>query len=267
MIGGGADDWQAEGDVDRVLEVQRLDRNQRLVVIHAKRGVIVGAGRGVEQGVGRVGAADSPALGCQRGDRRLDNLDLFLAKRATLTTVGIETSHREARLSKPEIALQAAQHGAAARFDQAAGQSADDCAEREMSGDRHRPQRRPGEHHGDIGGGDATTLGDKFSLAGVSEADRVELFLGDRPGDHRRDRSRSSEADGEFEAVERAMRPGYARMAGQVRRSGGNLQQRQAEVEGRVTLARIVDHGDRPVPHGSERMAVANRDERRQVEC
>ena len=40
VVGRGAHERQAERDVDRVVERQRLDRDQRLVVIHAERGVV-----------------------------------------------------------------------------------------------------------------------------------------------------------------------------------------------------------------------------------
>ena len=43
MIGRGADDRQAERDVDAFVEMQRLQRDQRLVVIHAQGRVVVGA--------------------------------------------------------------------------------------------------------------------------------------------------------------------------------------------------------------------------------
>ena len=63
MVGRGADDRQAERDVDAFLEMERLQRDQRLVVIHAQGGVVARARRGVEHGVGGVGAGDVPAFG------------------------------------------------------------------------------------------------------------------------------------------------------------------------------------------------------------
>ena len=56
-----------------------------------------------------------------------------------------------------------------------------DVAKRQVRRDRHGPQRRAGEHHHDIAGRDPTALGDEFGLAGMLEADRVELLLR-RPG-------------------------------------------------------------------------------------
>ena len=52
VVGGGAHERQAQSDVDRVIESQRLDRNQRLVVVHRKRRVIARARRPMEQRIG-----------------------------------------------------------------------------------------------------------------------------------------------------------------------------------------------------------------------
>ena len=35
VIGRGPHEWQAERDIDGMIEGERLDRNQRLIVIHA----------------------------------------------------------------------------------------------------------------------------------------------------------------------------------------------------------------------------------------
>jgi len=53
VIGGRAHEWQAQRDVDGVVEGERLNRDQRLVVIHRKRHVVAGPCRFVKQGVGR----------------------------------------------------------------------------------------------------------------------------------------------------------------------------------------------------------------------
>ena len=54
--------------------------------------------------------------------------------------------------------------------------------------------------------GDAAALGDELGLAGMGEADRVELGLGDRAGDQRRGGARAGQADRELERVERVAR-------------------------------------------------------------
>ena len=64
MVGRGAHDRQAERDVDAFVEMQRLERDQRLVVIHAQRRVVVARGAArMEHGVGGVRAGDRRAFG------------------------------------------------------------------------------------------------------------------------------------------------------------------------------------------------------------
>ncbi len=152
MIGRGADNRQAEGHVHPFVEMQCLERDQRLVVIHAQGRVVAGASFGVEHGVGGHRSGHLPALGTKRVDRRLDQLDLLAAERAAFAGMGIERRHREARLGDPEIALQAAQGGTAARFDQVGAKRGGDGAERDMGGDGDGAKGWAGEHHRDIAG-------------------------------------------------------------------------------------------------------------------
>ena len=97
--------------------MQRLDGDQRLVVVHAQRRVIIGAHPGMEHGVGGVGAGDPPAFGRKRRDRRLDDIDFFASKLAPFTRMRVETRYRQPRLVDAEVALQPTKRGAAARLD------------------------------------------------------------------------------------------------------------------------------------------------------
>ena len=93
-------------------KAMRLDRDQRLIVIHADRAVI-GLARGVvEHGVGRQRSADLDALAAQDFDGgRHDGLVLG-AERAVFAGVGIEAGHREARMGEAEAGLQIRHHDA-----------------------------------------------------------------------------------------------------------------------------------------------------------
>ncbi len=105
VIGRGADDWQAKRQIDRGFEMQRLDRDQRLVVIHAQRSIVIGAGRGVEHGVGGVGAAHSPAFCSECGNGRRDDLHLLGAKAPAFARMRVEPGNGQAGLGDPEVAL------------------------------------------------------------------------------------------------------------------------------------------------------------------
>ena len=213
-------------------------------------------------------AGDSPAFGRERGDRRLDDLDFLAAERAAFARVRIETGDGEARLGDSEIALEPAQAPLArairsARWSARRGTS----AKRQVRRDRDGAQRRTGEHHHDIAGRNPAALGDELGLAGMLEADGVELLLGHRAGDDCGGRAGARKPDGELQRIERAMRAGDARMPRHVRLGRSETWIRgSAYVERRVRLPRIIDDLDRAVPDGGDRAAVPDSDERRQSE-
>lgn len=62
MVGGCPYEGQAERDVYPAVEIQGLERDQRLIVIHAKCRVIAGARFGMKQGIGRQGAGARQCL-------------------------------------------------------------------------------------------------------------------------------------------------------------------------------------------------------------
>ena len=171
VVGRGPDDRQAERDVDAILEMQGLHRDQRLVVVHAKRGIVVGPRRRMEQGVGGVGSGHPPALRSQRGDRRLDDLDFLAAERAAFTGVRIEPGDGEARVGDAEIALQPAKDGPAARFDEVL-LSACHRSERNVGRDRHGRAASARQASSRRWPSHAAALGDELGLAGMREADR-----------------------------------------------------------------------------------------------
>src|SRR3546814_18106757 len=88
--------------------MQRLDRDQGLVVVTAERHVVCRAGAGVKHGVGGEGAGGVNALGAQNIDRGGDDLDFLAAERALLAGVRIEPGKGEPRRFEPQIAAQAA---------------------------------------------------------------------------------------------------------------------------------------------------------------
>ena len=136
-------------------------------------------------------------------------------------------------------------------------------AKRDMGGDRHHPQARPGQHHRDQLARNAAALGDELGLAGMGEADRVEPALRHRAGDEPRSRAHLGEADRELQRVERVARLGEAGAA-QGERGIGDIDDRQGVVERRGGGGGIADQGDRAVPDRLHAVDVADREERRQ---
>ena len=197
--------------------MKRLDRDQRLVVVHAERRVVICARAGMEHRVGGMRTGDSPALGRKRSDCRLDDLDLLGAELAAFAGVRVEAGDGEPRFGEYRncAADREAPRGRAIRSARCVSCERD-LGKRQVRGDRHRPQRRAGEHHHDIGGETPQRSATNSVWPGMLEADRIKLLLGDRPGDDGGRRAGSGEPDGDLERIERAMRAGDARMARRV---------------------------------------------------
>ena len=123
VIGRGPDDGQAERHVDPAEEVERLDRDQRLVVIHAERRVVVPARPVVKQRIRRGGSVDTESVPAQDVDRGSDDLDLLAPQMPALAGMGVETRDREPRRADPEIVFEPRGGGASATNDSIDGES------------------------------------------------------------------------------------------------------------------------------------------------
>src|SRR3546814_2194215 len=106
MVGRGADERQAEGNVATLVEIQRLDRDQRLVVIHADRGVVAGARRGMEHGIWRQRAGHIEAFGAQALDSRGNDCGIFVAHRTGLAGMSVDPCNRQPRPLDAELVAQ-----------------------------------------------------------------------------------------------------------------------------------------------------------------
>ena len=123
MIRCGPDDRQAERNVDAVLEMKRLDRDKRLVVVHAKRGIIVERAAAWNIVSAGSGPGDSPAFRCEAAMAGSMMLNFLAPKLPAFPRVRIKAANGEAGLGDSEIALEPPKGRSAPRFDQRAGQA------------------------------------------------------------------------------------------------------------------------------------------------
>ena len=200
MVGRGADDRQPQRDVDRFLEMHRLDRDQRLVVVHAQGRVVARPGRGRGTWCRRGGGRSLASL--RRASAAMAGSMMSISSRPSVPpspACGLrpDTASRGSAIPK----LRCSPRSAARPRDSISAlvSAAATSASGEMGRHRHRAQRRAGKHHRDIAGRNAAALGDELGLAGMLEADAVKLLLRHRAGDHRRSRARAGEPDGKFE--------------------------------------------------------------------
>ena len=189
MVGRGADERQTQRHVNAALEVQRLDRDQRLIVIHAHGGVIARAGGGVKHRVGGQRAAHVDPLGAQGVERGRDDRDLLAPHGAAFARVRVQPGDRDARRGQREVAAQGGGEDADRRDDRRAAQAARRLGQRDADGDRDDLQLRPRQqHHRAL---HAAQMGEKLGVAGKGEARALaQRLLVDRVRHHRRRRAR-----------------------------------------------------------------------------
>src|SRR6516164_10439975 len=85
------------------MEVDRLDWDQCLIMIHAECRIVGSARLGMKHRVGRPWAARVDPCRAQLGDGRLDDLDLFAPQTTGFTRMRVEPGDGEARSGDPEV--------------------------------------------------------------------------------------------------------------------------------------------------------------------
>ena len=167
VVGRGADDRQAERDVDAIVEVQRLQRDQRLVVVHAQRRVVARARRGLEHGVGGVRAGDVEP---SSRSRSIAGTMISISSRPSAPPSpawGLSPATASRGCGDAELRCRPARRRGPRRRSGRSVSASGTSGEREMGGDRDGAQGRPGEHHRVSSPRHAAALGDEFGLAGM----------------------------------------------------------------------------------------------------
>ncbi len=96
VVGGGADDGEAEGDVDAAVEVEEFDGDEALVVVHGDDEVVVALDGFDEDGVGGEGAVGVDAVLAGHEDGGLDDAFFLVAELAVFAGVGVEAADGDA---------------------------------------------------------------------------------------------------------------------------------------------------------------------------
>ena len=87
MVNRGADNGQAQGDVDPVLEMKKFERDKTLIMVHADDGVIYSC-RGLKKnGIRRERTLNLNVERLHFLDGRQNNILFFMAKKTSLTDV------------------------------------------------------------------------------------------------------------------------------------------------------------------------------------
>ncbi len=178
MVRARAKEWQAEGDIHAFVECVELERNQSLIVIHAKDAVEVTLDRAVEYGVGGEGAVEIP-MRFQKCDGGRNGLDFLAAEVAVFSGVGIQSSHGDAGIRMP-APLEKILKQPPDSHDFWLGEHSWHAGDRHMGGDEGDGEPTTSEAHGEIFHPRAS--GKKFGLAGKFKAHRVQGMFANWPG-------------------------------------------------------------------------------------
>ena len=196
MIRRCADNRQTQRDIHAVVPIQRLERDKRLVVIHANRNIVAGASRLREHGIRRPRPGGVDASGAQGRNCRGDQGLLLGAQRAGFPGVRVQPGYREARRADAELIAQRRVRDDRGRDDAVGGELIQCLAQRNVDRDRDNAQRwRRQHHHRQPGIGKCRQ---ELGMAGIAKAGVVECGFADRVGDDATHLAGQSEANGVF---------------------------------------------------------------------
>lgn len=182
MVHRGADEGQAEREVDGAVEGLALEHRQGLVVVHRQHRVVAGALRWHEGGVGGQRTEQVQAFGAQRLQHRHDGVDLLAPQVPAFAGVRIEPQHGDARRGEAELVAQLGMHDAQRAGEAVGGDRRRYRGQRQVRGGQGHAQFRAGQHHHHVA---AAALGEEFGVP--AEADAKTIIHGrllQRRGDH-----------------------------------------------------------------------------------
>nr|GEU28139.1 2-octaprenyl-6-methoxyphenol hydroxylase, putative [Tanacetum cinerariifolium] len=192
VVDRGADQGQAQGDVDAVAERGEFQHRQALVVVHGQHAVGVHQVLGLEQGVGRIRTGNIDAARARRVQRRRDGVDFLAAQVAALARMRVQAAHQDARRCQAELGLEVAVDDVDDAPQPVLAQGGRHVFQRQMGGGQRHPQRPPfridvgrqraGQHHDDLVGTGA--LGKILGVAGKRHAGIVDGAFLQRRRDH-----------------------------------------------------------------------------------
>jgi hypothetical protein len=182
VIRTGANDGQADGEVDRLIEGQQFDRDQALVVVHGDHQVVLLCRGLSEDGVCGKWATYIHAMLLGHIDGGLNDALLFIAKSSIFRGVGVQAAHGDARLIDAQLStsVMAKVDGVKHAAD---GQDISQLHQRHMGGGKDHIEFRGNEHHGSAFGLGA--MGEQFCVAWETATGQLPGFLADRCGHDR----------------------------------------------------------------------------------
>ena len=208
VVGRGAHDGQAGGEVDAVLEGEGLEGREPLVVVHRQRGVEILEMVQPEVAVRGEGTEGEDALVGGFLDGGDDDVLLLGAEQAAVAAVRVEAEHRDARLVHHEVLLEGLVDEAQLAEDPLLGDLRGDVLEGNVARDNGQAQAVADHEHQGIGGAEGVL--DVFGVAREAEALERHGLLVDGTRDEHVHEAGLEVGDGALERLDGAIR-GFGR--------------------------------------------------------
>ncbi len=198
MIRRGPDDRQAERDVDRLVEVDQLDRDQALVVVHRDQRVVPALDEVAERRIGHQRAGEPRRW--QGGERRCDHVAILGPEQPALAGVRVEPDHADPRLGDREVTGQRARDQLDRRAQAGRGQRPRDLGERDMHGRERDLEPGSDEEHRDVAR--TEPAGQHLGVTGERKPGAPGPGLRDRRGHDRRELAAQRRRDRRLEIAD-----------------------------------------------------------------
>ena len=198
VVRAGAYEREAERDIHPFVERMKFERDQPLVVIHAKHSVKFPLDRAVENRVW----SERPLKDTTRGqllNSGCNHLDLLATEVSIFTSVGIQTSHGDTGTGNAPRTKKIGEEFSHAK-DFLGADQVGNARERHMGGDQCHRERATCQAHREIFHPGST--GEEFGLAGKFETNLVHGTLADGTGDDRLPFARCKLLGGGFQGGE-----------------------------------------------------------------
>ncbi len=110
MVGRGAHNGQAKGQIDAGVKGQHFHGGQPLIVVHGDNRVVLAGQMLVKNGIGGDGTGDIPPAAAATGQRGGNHALFFVAERAAVTGMGIESANADASAREAHPRQRAGEH-------------------------------------------------------------------------------------------------------------------------------------------------------------
>jgi len=180
VVGARSHKWEAERDIHAFVKGMELQRDQPLVVIHAKDTIELPLNGAVENGVGREGPLKVPMVPQIRNGRS-DDFDFLAAEIAIFAGVGIQPRHGDSGAVDPLRDKKVGEEFSNTHDFRGVKESWN-TRERNMGRHQSNSERTAGKAHGEIFDPGAT--GEKFGLAGKIKPHLMHGALTNRAGNN-----------------------------------------------------------------------------------